>query len=115
MPLRSYQQDAVSELRAAISRFGSACLRAAQPAAGKTVVAGEIARLAAGQGFPDVVSGPPAGAGQAGGGYADGPMPRHQHRRGMPWLAGDALGTVAGFDGAERGAAGNGWASLTWW
>ena len=49
MPLREYQQDAVHELRAAIQRHGSAvyCL---PTGGGKTVVAGEIARLAAEKG-----------------------------------------------------------------
>ena len=49
MPLRNYQHDAVSELRLAIQRSGSAVL-VMPTGAGKTVVAGEIARLAAAKG-----------------------------------------------------------------
>ena len=62
MPLRDYQQDAVNELRAAIARSGSA-VYVLPTGGGKTVVAGEIARLAGGQGFPDAVPGAPARAG----------------------------------------------------
>ena len=49
MPLRDYQQDAVNELRASIARSGSA-VYVLPTGGGKTVVAGEIARLAAGKG-----------------------------------------------------------------
>ena len=49
MPLRDYQQDAVNELRATIARSGSA-VYVLPTGGGKTVVAGEIARLAAGKG-----------------------------------------------------------------
>ena len=86
MPLRDYQQDAVNELRASIARSGSA-VYVLPTGGGKTVVAGEIARLAAGKSSRTLVSGPPAGVGQAGGRYLAGAMPRHQHRGRMPRLA----------------------------
>ena len=49
MPLREYQQEAVHQLRAAIKKYGSA-VYVLPTGAGKTVVAGEIARLAAAKG-----------------------------------------------------------------
>ena len=49
MPLREYQQEAVHRLRAAIKKHGSA-VYVLPTAGGKTVVAGEIARLAAAKG-----------------------------------------------------------------
>ena len=47
--LRDYQQDAVSELRQAVGKSGSA-VYVCPTGAGKTVVASEIARLAAKKG-----------------------------------------------------------------
>ena len=49
MPLREYQQEAVHQLRAAIKKHGSA-VYVLPTGGGKTVVAGEIARLAAAKG-----------------------------------------------------------------
>ena len=49
MPLRDYQEQAVHELRAAVRRSGSVVYQLAT-GAGKTPVAGEIARLAAQKG-----------------------------------------------------------------
>ena len=76
-------------------------------------MAGEIARLAAGKGSRTLFLVHRQGIGETGGGHTARAMPRNQHRRGMSRLAGDALGAATGRDGAERGAAGNAWASLT--
>ena len=61
MPLRDYQQDAVNELRASIARSGSA-VYVLPTGGGKTVVAGEIARLAAGKGSRTLCSWSTAGS-----------------------------------------------------
>ena len=49
MPLRDYQEAAVPDIREAITRYGSA-VYVLSTGAGKTVVAGEIARLAGAKG-----------------------------------------------------------------
>ena len=103
MPLRDYQQDAVNELRASIARSGSA-VYVLPTGGGKTVVAGEIARLAAGKGSRtlflvhrrELVK-------QAVRHTMLEAMPRHQSigvecQR----LARDAMGTATGGDGADQ-------------
>ena len=95
----------MNELRAAIARSGSA-VYVLPTGGGKTVVAGEIARLAAAKGSRTLFLVHRRELVKAGGGHAAGAMPRHQHRRGMPRLASDAMGAAAGFDGAERGPQG---------
>ena len=73
---------------------------------GKTVVAGEIARLAAGKGSRTLFLVHRRELVRQAVDTLAGTVPRHQHRGGMPRLAVDALGAAAGVHGAERGAAG---------